>query len=76
MTRATPSNFAPEDFDWLRRVRAATDAKRDPPPVPAAIARKLCGFGFVTLSGRHGLQISDRGRDALLEQDMRDAEER
>lgn len=69
-------DLTPEDFDWLRRIRAATDAKRDPPPVPAQIAGKLCAFGFVTLDAPGGLAIADRGRGALLEQDMRDAEHR
>jgi len=68
--------LTPEDFDWLRRIRAATDARRDPPPVPAEIAGRLCTFGFVTRDGRGGLAVSDRGRGALLEQDMRDAEDR
>ena len=69
-------NLTPEDFDWLRRIRAATDAQRDPPPVPGEIAGKLRTYGFVTPDGRGGLAASDRGREALLEQDMRDAEDR
>lgn len=68
--------LTPEDFDWLRRIRAATDAKRDPPPVPAEIANKLCTFGLATADGLGGFAIADRGRGALLEQDMRDAEDR
>jgi hypothetical protein len=27
-------NLTPEDFDWLRKMQAATDAKQDPPPIP------------------------------------------
>jgi hypothetical protein len=69
-------NLTPEDLDWLRRIRAAGDAKRDPPPVPREIARKLRAFGLVTPNGRGGPAITDRGRGALLEQDMRDAEDR
>jgi hypothetical protein len=69
-------DLTPEDFDWLRRIRAASDAQRDPPPVPAQIAGKLCTFGFVTPDALGGLAIADRGRGALLEQDMRDAEHR
>lgn len=69
-------HLTPEDFDWLRRIRAATDAKRDPPPVPEEIAGKLCAFGFVMSNGFGGLTIADLGRGALLEQDMRDAEDR
>jgi len=76
MTRATHPNLTPEDFDWLRKIRAATDAKRDPPPVPKEIAGKLRTFGFVTPNGLSGLGITDRGRGALLEQDMQDAEDR
>lgn len=74
--RAMQPNLTPEDFDWLRKIRAATDAKRDPPPVPMGIAGKLRAFGFVTPNGLSGPAITDRGRGALLEQDMRDAEER
>ncbi len=66
----------PGDFDWLRKLRAATDAKRDPPPVPTAVADKLLEFGYVTPNTRGDFIITDRGRGALLEQRMRDAEER
>ena len=69
-------NLTPEDFDWLRKIRAAADAKRDPPPVPTGIAGKLRTFGFVAPNGLGGLAITDRGRGAMLEQDMRDAEDR
>ena len=69
-------NLSPEDFDWLRRIRAATDAQRDPSPVPVEIAGKLHTFGFAAPDGLGRLAITDRGRGALLEQDMRDAEER
>ena len=68
--------LTPEDFDWLRKIRAATDAKRDPPPAPREIAGKLRSFGFVTPDALGGIAIADRGREALLEQDMRDAEDR
>ena len=74
--RVTNPNLTPVDFDWLRKVQAATDAKRDRPPVPVEIAGKLRAFGFVTPNGLGGLAITDRGRGALLEQDMRDAEDR
>jgi len=73
---ATNSNLTPEDFDWLRKVKGAGDAKRGSPPVPMDIARKLRTFGFATPNGLGGLAVTDRGRGALLEQDMRDAEER
>ena len=74
--QATHPNLTPEDFDWLRKTRAATDAQRDAPPVPMEIASKLRAFGFVTPNGLGDLAITDRGRGALLEQDMRDAEDR
>jgi hypothetical protein len=66
--------LTPEDFDELRKIKAANDAKRNPPPLPEEIASKLRAFGLVTASG-HPV-ITDRGRGALLEQDMRDAEDR
>jgi hypothetical protein len=69
-------NLTPEDFDWLRKIRAAADAKRDPQPVPMEIARKLRTFGLLTPNSRSVVAISDRGREALLEQDLRDAEDR
>jgi hypothetical protein len=40
------------------------------------IAGKLRTFGFVASDGLGALAIADRGREALLEQDMRDAEDR
>lgn len=66
-------NLTPEDLDELRKIQAATDAQREPPSVSAEIARKLRAFGVVTLDAR---AVTDRGRGALLEQDMRDAEDR
>jgi hypothetical protein len=74
--RATNPNLKSEDFDWLRKLQAATDAKRGSPPVPTEIAHKLRTFGFVAPDGLGDPEITDRGRGALLEQDMRDAEER
>jgi len=73
---ATTAGLTPADFDWLRKLRGAKDAKRFPPPVPVAVADKLCEFGCVTPDGQGGFAITDRGRGALLEQRMRDAEER
>lgn len=69
-------NLTLVDFDWLRKLRAATDAKRDPPPVPTAVADKLREFGYAAPNTPGGFAITDRGRGALLEQRMRDAEER
>jgi hypothetical protein len=68
--------LTPGDFDELRKIRAATDAKRDPPPLREEIAGKLRAFGLVTTSAAGRAVITDRGRGALLEQDMRDAEDR
>jgi hypothetical protein len=73
---AANRNLMPEDFDELRKIQAATDARRDPPPVPKEVASKLRAFGLVTPASSGGLAISDRGRGVLLEQDMRDAEDR
>jgi hypothetical protein len=64
-----------KDLDWLRRLRAAGDAGRKPPQLPPEIAAKLCAFGCAAQDER-GPAITERGRGALLEQDMRDAEER
>jgi hypothetical protein len=69
-------NLTPEDFDELRKIQAAADAHRDPPALPAEIAGKLRAFGLVTPNARGALAITDRGRGMLLEQDMRDAEDR
>jgi hypothetical protein len=68
------SNLTPEDMDWLRRIGAAGDARRDPPRVPPDVAGKLRTFGLVAPSDP--LAITDRGSEALLEQNMRDAEDR
>jgi hypothetical protein len=70
------SSLTLEDFDWLRKIEAATDAGRDPPPIPMNIAGKLGAFRFVKSNGLGGFIITDDGRAALLEQDMRDAEDR
>jgi hypothetical protein len=72
--RRNPDNLAPEDFDCLRRIRTASDAKREPSAVPTQIAAKLRAFGLVTPNDYPA--ITDRGREALLEQNMRDAEDR
>jgi len=52
------------------------DAQRDPPPIPANVAAKLGTFGFARPDSSGTLTITSKGRDALLEQDMRDAEDR
>ena len=73
---ATTAGLTPADFDWLRKLRGAADAKRLPPPIPAVVADKLCQFGCIAPNALGGFDITDRGRGALLEQRMRDAEER
>jgi hypothetical protein len=70
------SNLTAEDFDWLRKLKDAADAKRDPPTVPMNIAAKLGAFGLAKPQGSGAFIITSKGRDALLEQDMRDAEDR
>ena len=70
------SNLTADDFDWLRKLKGAADAKRDPPPIPTHIAAKLGTFGLVKPHSSGNFTITSEGRDALLEQDMRDAEDR
>ncbi|HSU64044.1 MAG TPA: hypothetical protein VLJ12_09285 [Burkholderiales bacterium] len=70
------SNLTAEDFDWLRKLRDAADATRDPPPIPMNIAAKLGSFGLARPQGPGAFAITSKGRDALLDQDMRDAEDR
>lgn len=70
------SNLTADDFDWLRKLKAAADAKRDPPPIPVNIAAKLRAFGLAKPNSFGALTITSKGRDALLDQDMRDAEDR
>jgi hypothetical protein len=70
------SNPTADDLDWLRRLKAAADAKRDPPPIPTTIAAKLGALGLAKPDSSGAFTITSKGRDALLEQDMRDAEER
>lgn len=74
--KASSPNLTPEDFDELRKIQGATDAQRDPPPVPTEIAGKLRAFGLIAPNDRGGPAITERGRGVLLEQDMRDAEDR
>ena len=70
------SNLTADDFDWLRKLKGAADAKREPPPIPADIAAKLGAFGLAKPDSSGTFAITSEGRDALLEQDMRDAEDR
>ena len=43
------SNLSADDFDWLRKLKGAADAKRDPPLIPTNIAAKLGAFGLANL---------------------------
>jgi hypothetical protein len=70
------SNLTAGDFDWLRKLKAAADAKREPPLIPMNIAAKLRTFGLAKPNSFGALTITSKGRDALLDQDMRDAEDR
>jgi hypothetical protein len=70
------SNLTADDFDWLRKLKGAADAKRDPPPIPTNIGAKLGTFGLAKPNGSGTFTITSEGRAALLEQDMRDAEDR
>ena len=70
------TNLTADDFDWLRKLKGAADAKRDPPPIPTDIGAKLRAFGFAKPNSSGTFTITSEGRDALLEQDMRDAEDR
>ena len=70
------SHLTADDFDWLRKLKAAADAKRDPPPIPTDIAAKFGAFGLAEPNGLGAFAITSKGLDALLEQDMRDAEDR
>lgn len=65
-----------EDFDWLRKLKSAADAQRDPPLIPMHIAAKLEAFGLAKATGPGAFAITPKGLDALLDQDMRDAEDR
>jgi len=53
------SNLTADDFDWLRKLKGAADAKRDPPPIPADIAAKLRTFGFAMPMGSGTFAIGD-----------------
>ena len=70
------STLTAGDLDWLRNLKAAADANRDPPPIPADVAAKLSAFGLAKPDKPGAFAITSKGRDALLDQDMRDAEDR
>jgi hypothetical protein len=70
------SNLTTDDFDWLRKLKAAADAKRDPPSIPMDIAARLGAFGLARSTRPGAFAITPKGLEALLDQDMRDAEDR
>jgi hypothetical protein len=63
-------------MDWLRKLKGVADAKRDPLLIPTNIAAKLRAFGLAKPNSSGAFTITSKGRDELLEQDMRDAEDR
>ena len=70
------SNLTADDFDWLRKLKAAADAKRDPPPISMKLAAKLGTFGLAKPNSLGAFTITSKGVDALWDQDMPDAEDR
>jgi hypothetical protein len=70
------ANLTADDFDWLRKLKAAADTKRVLPAIPVNIAARLAEFGLARSNSSGIFAITSKGRDALLEQDMRDAEDR
>ncbi len=72
----TDSNLTADDLDWLRKLKAAADAKREAPQIPAHVAAKLGKFGLAKAGASGAFIVTPKGRDALLDQDMRDAEDR
>ena len=69
-----------DNYDWLRRLKAAADARRIPPPIPMKIETGLTAFGPVKPPvkpyGSSRLAITSGDQGTVLEQDMRDAEHR
>jgi hypothetical protein len=74
--KAVTRRLTPRDFDWLRKLACASDANCDAPSPPPETVETLRAFGLAFPSASERLVITERGRGALLEQDMRDAEER
>jgi len=70
------ASLTTDDFDWLRKLKAAADAERDPPSIPMNIAAKLGAFGLAKPTGPGSFTITSKGLEALMDQDMRDAEDR
>ena len=70
------ANLTTDDLDWLRKLKAAVDAQRDPPSIPMNIAAKLGAFGLARPAGPGSFTITSKGLEALMDQDMRDAEDR
>jgi hypothetical protein len=70
------ANLTTDDLDWLRKLKAASGAQRDPPSIPMHIAAKLGAFGLAKPIGPGSFAITSKGLEALMDQDMRDAEDR
>jgi len=64
------------DFDWLRQLRDAADAKARPAARSNGYRRQAWRLRLARPNGPGALSITSKGRDALLDQDMRDAEDR
>lgn len=70
------ANLTTDDLDWLRKLKAAADARRNPPSLPMHVAAKLGAFGLAKALGPGSFAITPEGLEALMDQDMRDAEDR
>ena len=70
------ANLTTDDFDWLRKLKAAAGAQRDAPSMPPHVAAKLDAFGLAKRTGPGSFAITSKGLEALMDQDMRDAEDR
>jgi hypothetical protein len=70
------SNLTADDFHWLRKLKAAADAKTR----PAANSNEYRSQAWYIRSRKPSslgtFIITSKGSDALLDQDMRDAEDR
>lgn len=70
------ANLTTDDLDWLRKLKAAAGAQRHAPSIPMHIAAKLAAFGLARPAGSGSFAITSKGLEALMDQDMRDAEDR
>jgi len=70
------SNLTADDLDWLRKLKAAAGAQRNLPSIPMNIAARLGAFDLARPTGPGSFAITSKGLEALMDQDMRDAEDR